>query len=46
MPSVPFILGHEGCGIVEAVGDDVTEFKKGDRVAYMSQNVTLPFPLF
>ena len=26
------ILGHEGVGIVEAVGDAVSNFKKGDRV--------------
>jgi alcohol dehydrogenase, propanol-preferring len=32
-PSPPFIPGHEGVGIVEAVGPDVTEPKVGDRVA-------------
>lgn len=26
------ILGHENFGVVEAVGDEVTEFKKGDHV--------------
>lgn len=26
------ILGHEGIGIVEEVGDSVTNFKKGDKV--------------
>lgn len=30
----PFTLGMEGAGIVDAVGDGVTEVKKGDRVAY------------
>jgi NADPH:quinone reductase len=30
----PFTLGTEGAGIVDAVGPDVTEVKKGDRVAY------------
>ena len=30
----PFTLGTEGAGIVDAVGDGVTEVKKGDRVAY------------
>jgi NADPH2:quinone reductase len=30
----PFILGSEGAGVVDAVGDGVTEVKKGDRVAY------------
>ncbi|CAM1508841.1 Fc.00g025800.m01.CDS01 [Cosmosporella sp. VM-42] len=29
--SVPIALGHEGVGIVEAVGDLVTQFKIGDR---------------
>jgi 2-desacetyl-2-hydroxyethyl bacteriochlorophyllide A dehydrogenase len=28
----PLTLGHEFSGIVEAVGDDVSNFKKGDRV--------------
>jgi NADPH:quinone reductase len=30
----PFTLGVEGAGIVDAVGDGVTDVKKGDRVAY------------
>ena len=30
----PFTLGMEGAGIVEAIGDGVTEVKTGDRVAY------------
>ena len=28
----PVVLGHEGTGIVEEVGKEVTHFKKGDRV--------------
>ena len=31
---VPFTLGMEGAGIVDAVGANVVEVKKGDRVAY------------
>jgi NADPH:quinone reductase len=33
-PSLPFIPGSEGGGLVTAVGEGVTEFKIGDRVAY------------
>jgi NADPH2:quinone reductase len=32
----PFILGTEGAGIVDAVGPNVTEVKKGERVGYAS----------
>ena len=32
-PSPPFIPGHEAVGIVERLGDDVTEVALGDRVA-------------
>src|SRR5690606_35339946 len=31
---LPFIPGSEGSGVVEAVGEGVTEVKPGDRVAY------------
>ena len=30
----PFTLGMEGAGVVDKVGEDVEEVKKGDRVAY------------
>jgi NADPH2:quinone reductase len=32
----PFTLGKEGAGIVDAVGPNVTEVKKGERVGYAS----------
>jgi len=31
---LPAILGSEGAGVIEAVGEGVTAFKPGDRVAY------------
>ncbi|NRG19133.1 quinone oxidoreductase [Rhizobiales bacterium] len=30
----PVVIGFEGVGVVEGVGDGVTEFRTGDRVAY------------
>ena len=33
-PSLPFVVGQEAAGIVEAVGPDVTAVSAGDRVAY------------
>ena len=41
-PKLPFILGCEGVGTIESVGKGVTSFKKGDRVAYMSEQAPPP----
>jgi NADPH2:quinone reductase len=35
-PQLPFTPGMEGAGVVEAVGEDVTDLKPGDRVACAS----------
>ncbi len=34
--NVPFILGHEGAGVVAQVGSDVESIKEGDHVAFES----------
>ena len=35
-PALPWVVGFEGAGVVDAVGGAVTAFKEGDRVAYAS----------
>src|SRR3954466_15086882 len=37
-PTTPGALGHEGWGVVEAVGDGVSEIAVGDRVGALSGN--------
>lgn len=37
LPSLPHVIGMEAAGVVEAVGDGVTTFRRGDRVAYASE---------
>ncbi len=34
--SLPFVPGNEGAGVVLSVGEGVTAFRKGDRVAYVA----------
>ena len=36
LPSLPITIGLEGAGVVEALGEGVSELKAGDRVAYAS----------
>ena len=34
LPSLPHVIGMEAAGVIEAVGDGITTFRPGDRVAY------------
>src|SRR5262245_66384267 len=35
---MPLILGNEAAGVVESVGEGVTDVKPGDRIAYVGVN--------
>jgi len=32
VPNLPVIMGHEGAGIIDTVGEGVSKFRVGDRV--------------
>ena len=44
-PMPPGALGHEGWGRVEAIGDQVSDFAEGDRVAMISNNAYAQYDL-
>jgi threonine dehydrogenase-like Zn-dependent dehydrogenase len=44
-PTEPGALGHEGWGVVDAVGADVTELQAGDRVGALSGNAYAEYDL-
>ena len=44
-PTDPGALGHEGWGVVDAVGEGVTAFAPGDRVAALSYNAYAEYDL-
>lgn len=39
LAATPATLGMEACGIIEAVGPEVTDFKPGERVAYATGGI-------
>lgn len=46
---LPHLLGHEGCGIVEEVGEGVTRVKVGDKVVMhwrVGSGIESPFPSY
>jgi len=46
---LPHLMGHEGCGIVESVGDGVTTVKVGDKVVMHwrpGSGIESPFPSY
>ena len=42
LPSLPHILGGEAAGVIEAVGEGVTDLQIGDRVAYAAGGPAFP----
>jgi threonine dehydrogenase-like Zn-dependent dehydrogenase len=44
-PTEPGALGHEGWGVVDAVGDGVTQFRRGDRVGVLSGHAYAEYDL-
>ena len=42
LPILPHVIGGEAAGVIEAVGDGVTDLEPGDRVAYSSGGHALP----
>jgi threonine dehydrogenase-like Zn-dependent dehydrogenase len=44
-PTEPGALGHEGWGVIDAVGDGVTEFEAGERVAALSYHAYAEYDL-
>jgi len=38
LPTLPSLMGTEGAGVIEAIGDGVTGFEIGQRVAYASMS--------
>ncbi|XP_076369700.1 quinone oxidoreductase-like [Tachypleus tridentatus] len=40
LPNLPYIPGRDGAGVVEAVGEDVTSFKVGQRVYFCTLKST------
>ncbi|RKO85502.1 chaperonin 10-like protein, partial [Blyttiomyces helicus] len=43
--ALPYIPGREGAGVVEAIGEGVTKFKVGDRVAYLAPSTYADYAL-
>jgi NADPH2:quinone reductase len=43
-PSFPHILGRDACGVVEKVGEGVTEFSVGDRIILLRSEVGVSTP--